>query len=103
MTTAQQDQLRELIEVYIGRMPDGLVQRERAKIAGERLDAVHLAWAGSREPGEPHYYRLQASDLLAEYDNTQRSVNHAHTVWRDPQHDLGLDALAEHYARHHSR
>ena len=24
------------------------------------LDAVHIAWAGSVEPGQPHYYRLQA-------------------------------------------
>ncbi|MQA16584.1 MAG: DUF3500 domain-containing protein, partial [Pseudonocardiaceae bacterium] len=56
---------------------------------------------GSTEPGEPHYYRLQGPRLLAEYDNTQRAVNHVHTVWRDPERDFGLDLLATHYANHH--
>jgi len=46
---------------------------------------VHFAWAGSIEPGQPHYYRLQGPRLLAEYDNTQRDMNHVHTVWRDPE------------------
>jgi hypothetical protein len=65
------------------------------------LDAVHLAWAGGTEPGEPHYYRLQGPRFLAEYDNTQRQVNHAHSVWRDPEADFGVDALAAHRATHH--
>lgn len=99
MSATQQQQLRELIDVYIGRMPDALAERERAKI--DEFDDVHLAWAGSTEPGEPHYYRVQGSRLLAEYDNTQRAVNHVHTVWRDPQRDFGLDVLAAHYADHH--
>lgn len=101
MTAAQQQQLRDLIDVYIGRMPDGLVEREAAKVAADLLDTVHFAWAGSTEPGEPHYYRLQGPRLFAEYDNTQRAVNHVHTVWRDPQRDFGLDVLAAHYKNHH--
>ncbi|MGH3438837.1 MAG: DUF3500 domain-containing protein [Sciscionella sp.] len=101
MATTQQHQLRDLIEVYIGRMPDALADREAAKVAGEHLGAVHFAWAGGTEPGEPHYYRLQGPRLLAEYDNTQRAVNHVHTVWRDPERDFGLDPLAAHYAEYH--
>ena len=62
---------------------------------------MHLAWAGSSVPGEPHYYRLQGPRLLVEYDNTQRAVNHAHSVWRDPEGDFGLDVLAEHRAAYH--
>lgn len=102
MTAAQQQQLRDLIDVYIGRMPEGLFEREAAKVADDLLDAIHLAWAGGIDPGEPHYYRLQGPRLLAEYDNTQRAVNHVHTVWRDPQQDFGLDVLAGHYASYHS-
>lgn len=101
MTAAQQQQLRDLIDVYIGRMPDGLVEREAAKVAADLLDTVHFAWAGSTEPGLPHYYRLQGPRLFAEYDNTQRAVSHVHTVWRDPQRDFGLDVLAAHYKNHH--
>ena len=62
---------------------------------------MHLAWAGSTDPGEPHYYRLQGPRLLIEFDNTQRQANHAHAVWRDPESDFGLDVLAEHRAAHH--
>lgn len=36
-----------------------------------------------------------SADELAEYDNTQRDVNHVHTVWRDPENDFG----AGHFAR----
>jgi hypothetical protein len=78
----------------VGRVPDGLAPRID-------LEEVHFAWAGSPKPGEPHYYRLQAPRLLAEWDDTQRGANHAHSVWRDPQSDFGLDVLAAHRAEHH--
>ena len=80
-------------------MPDGISPLPRYADAAE-LDAVHLAWAGSTEPGEPHYYRLQGPRLLIEWDNTQRQANHAHAVWRDPEADFGLDVLAAHRAAH---
>ena len=65
------------------------------------LDAVHFAWAGPTDPGLAHYYRLQGPRLLIEWDNTQRGANHAHSVWRDPEADFGLDVLAQHRAAHH--
>ena len=65
------------------------------------LDAVHFAWAGPTVAGAPHYYRLQGPRLLIEWDNTQRGANHAHSVWRDPSSDFGLDVLAAHRRRHH--
>jgi hypothetical protein len=34
--------------------------------------------------------------LLIEWDNTQRNANHAHSVWRDPANDFGLDVLRVH-------
>ncbi|WP_411267319.1 DUF3500 domain-containing protein [Actinoplanes sp. KI2] len=40
-------------------------------------------------------------NLLIEWDNTQRNANHAHSVWRDPSRDFGLDVLRAHRARHH--
>jgi hypothetical protein len=39
--------------------------------------------------------------VLAEWENAQPDVNHAHSVWRDPARDLGLDVLAAHRAAHH--
>ena len=97
----QRDLLRALLDVYVHRIPDGLADAEMEKYRAENeLDGLSFAWAGGIEPGEPHYYRVQGRRLLAEYDNTQRGVNHVHTVWRDLESDFGGDALAQHYARH---
>jgi hypothetical protein len=91
--------LRALLGTYFARVPDGVSPLERYH--GTVLDAVHIAWAGSLEPGQPHYYRLQGPHLLAEWDNTQRGANHAHSVWRDPSRDFGLDVLTVHRRLHH--
>jgi hypothetical protein len=94
MDAGQRELLGRLLEAYTGRVPEGLAP-------APDLDAVHLAWAGSLEPGRPHYYRLHGPGLLVEWDDTQDDANHAHSVWRDPDGDFGLDALAEHRAAHH--
>lgn len=102
MTDSQRELLRAVLDVFIGRIPEELAEREAAKFAGAKLDSVHFAWAGGVERGQPHYYRLQGPRLLAEYDNTQRDVNHIHTVWRDPSGDFGDDVLARHRAEFHT-
>jgi hypothetical protein len=94
LDAGQRELLRELLAAYVGRVPDGLV-------GPVDLDTVHVAWAGSTDAGRPHYYRLHGPRLLAEWDNTQQGGNHAHSVWRDPEADFGLDALAAHRAEHH--
>lgn len=94
LTATQQELLSALVATYTGRVPSAL-----APVLS--LDDIHLAWAGSTLPGEPHYYRLQGPRFLAEWDNTQRGANHGHSVWRDPVDDFGLDLLAAHRAAHH--
>jgi hypothetical protein len=95
LDTGQRQLMRALLASYLGRVPEGL-----SSLASydddTTLDAVHLAWAGSITPGQPHYYRLQGPRLLIEYDNTQSRANHAHSVWRDPMSDFGYDALGAH-------
>jgi hypothetical protein len=103
LSPSQQDQLRQVLHLFLDRIPDELAEREAAKFAGDRLLDVHFAWAGGIERGEPHYYRLQGPRLLAEYDNTQHDANHVHTVWRDPGNDFGEDVLAKHLAQFHPR
>jgi hypothetical protein len=91
--------LRDLIATYTDRAPGPVAAAHRRHYRDERnLDRVHLAWAGGLAPGEPHYYRLTGPRLLVEYDNTQRQANHAHSVWRDPLGDFGLDPLTAHRA-----
>jgi hypothetical protein len=66
-----------------------------------RIPDVSFAWAGGLEPGQGHYYRIQGSSFVVEYDNTQNGANHVHTVWRDFHGDFGRDLLKEHYAADH--
>ncbi|WP_285625947.1 DUF3500 domain-containing protein [Kineosporia sp. NBRC 101677] len=101
LSANQQTVLRRLLGTFIDRVPRSLAEREAEKYAGKRFDGVHFAWAGSQEPGQPHYFRLQAPGLLAEWDNTQRNGNHVHSVWRDPDNDFGDDVLARHLAQFH--
>jgi hypothetical protein len=87
------DLLDRLVGVYLDRLAPDLTRAESARIDP---DSLHFAWAGPGEPGHGHYYRVQATDLLIEYDNTQDGANHAHTVLRRPARDFGGDPLAEH-------
>jgi hypothetical protein len=96
----QRELLRALLATYLDRAPEGTSPLHRYDDEAA-LDAVHFAWAGPTGPGEPHYYRLQGPRLLIEWDNTQSNANHAHSVWRDPASDFGLDVLARHRAAHH--
>ena len=99
LDSRQRDLLRSLLGTYFGRVPDSA--SPMAAYDDAALNAVFLAWAGPLEPGAPHYYRLQGPRLLIEWDNTQRNANHAHSVWRDPEADFGLDVLTRHRADHH--
>lgn len=103
MTPEQKQVLLELLEVYARRLHPELAEAALGKIRAAGLEKIHFAWAGSREPGQPHYYRLHGPTFVIEYDNTQDNANHIHTVWRDFAGDFGLDLLREHYARspHH--
>ncbi|MDW4907710.1 DUF3500 domain-containing protein [Streptomyces sp. ADMS] len=96
----QRHGLRRLLSLYTGRAPEDLAQEHGVRHASDGvLDEIHFSWSGSLDAGEPHYYRLHGPRVLIEYDNTQRLANHAHSVWRDPASDFGLDVLAEHRAR----
>jgi hypothetical protein len=75
---------------------------ELAKIEKSGIGGVHFAWAGGLERGQPHYYRVQGSTFVLEYDNTQNDANHVHSVWRDFANDFGADILKAHYDDAHA-
>ncbi len=83
-----------LVRYYLDRLRPDLAAAEFARLD---LDRVHFAWEGSSRPGAGHYYRIQAPDLLLEYDNTQGGANHVHSVWRRHSGDFGDDLLAAHH------
>ncbi len=100
MTSVQQRQLRQLLELYAGRMADDVAQQQLGRIEKAGFERLHFGWAGAHRRGEPHYYRIHGPTVLVEYDNTQNDANHIHTVWRDIENDFGGDLLQKHYARH---
>lgn len=103
MNAKQKETLELLVEEYIANVPPELAGRRRD--AYERADKrqLYFAWMGSTKPGlgEAHYYRVQGTTFLIEYDNIQHNANHSHTVWRDYAGDFGRDLLAEHHAKDH--
>lgn len=99
MTEAQVSGLHKLVKEYIMR-----VRPEIAKEAWDEIQkdpTMHFAWAGGKELGEPHYYRVQGPTFLLEYANTQNNANHVHSVWRSFDGDFGRDILAEHLKSAH--
>ena len=98
---SQQARLERLIRCYLGRVADEVGSSAWRAVVDAGTAGLTFAWAGSRRPGEPHYYAVKAPTFLVEYDNTQDGANHAHTVWRDLRRDWGSDLLAEHHRAAH--
>lgn len=97
LTKEQQGMLITIIQEYADTQPRPLARARLEKIRKAGLDNVKFAWMGGLERGEGHYYRIQGSTFLIEYDNTQNNANHVHAAWRDFKGDWGMDMLAMHY------
>lgn len=97
LDAARRQLLRRIVAAYVERLPDELARVEMARYTDEALGDLSFAWAGGTDRGVPHYYRVQGPRLLIEYDNAQRAGNHAHSVWRDPDGDFGMDFLGDHH------
>lgn len=94
----QTTMLLQVIDEYLVRMADDVASERRTKLQQSDFSRVTFLWAGSMEPGQRHYYRIQGQSFLIEYDNTQNNANHIHSVWRDFNGDFGRDLLREHYS-----
>ncbi len=100
LSRGQQDVLWALIEEYAEAQPPAVAAERLAKVKAAGLDGIRFAWMGSLDDGQPHYYRVQGSTFLIEYDNVQNGANHVHSVWRDFDGDFGRDVLAAHYQQY---
>lgn len=120
LTTEQQEQLLDLIALWVGNLDDGhaAVQMDEVR---SHLDETHFAWIGETGPEAVFYYRIQSPVILIEFDHQspgplgQQSDFyggasgpqrlHVHAIVRTPNgNDYGKDLLAEHYATspHHA-
>jgi Protein of unknown function (DUF3500) len=105
MTPPQRKLFDALLDELLGTLPRELADRERARITASPAADLVFTWAGGAAPGQPHYFRLAGPSFLYEFDNTQGSANHVHTVWhaREPAGgDFGVDLLRQHYTQSHA-
>jgi hypothetical protein len=101
LTAPQKEMLASIIKEYLFRLRPEIAEEHYKTI--QASGPVHFAWAGEKERGQPHYYRVQGKTFLLEYDNTQNDANHVHSVWRDFTHDFGADLLGAHVEAAHSK
>jgi hypothetical protein len=99
----QLEMLVKLIKEYLFRNRPDVAAEEFARIEKDGAGKVTFAWAGGLERGQPHYYRVQGTTFVLEYDNTQNDANHVHSLWRDFAHDFDRDLLAKHLQEAHSK
>jgi len=99
----QQALLWKIIGEYAGRLRGELAKQDLDAIEKAGKDKVAFAWAGGKEVGEGHYYRVQGPTFILEYDNTQNNANHVHSVWHDPANNFAEDLLKKHYEQEHTK
>jgi hypothetical protein len=99
LNKAQQKKFLQLLSIYIHRYTRLFAMDMMQDIENAGLNNLRFAWAGARQPGLGHYYRIKGSTIIIEYDNTQNNANHVHTVIRDLKNDFGGDELLDHYKK----
>lgn len=101
MPDGARELLDELLGTYLALLAPEIAAARRTEIDAAGREAIHFAWAGSTQAGEPSYYRLRGPTFLIEFDNSLPAADHVHAIWRDFDGDFGEDLLRRHYAEHH--
>jgi Protein of unknown function (DUF3500) len=92
LQAAQQALGLEIVRTFLSTLPKsvGAPLLERSQ---RELGAARFGWAGSLEPGQSQYYRIQAASFLLEFDNSRNSGTHIHSVWREFAGDFGASIV----------
>jgi hypothetical protein len=92
LTPAEQTMLVGIVEEWAGIVTDAFAQPRMADIRAN-LPETYFAWSGPTANGSASYFRIQGPTLVIEYA-PQGSVDHIHTIYRDPTNDYGAKFLA---------
>jgi hypothetical protein len=93
LSAAQQALLLDIIREWAGIMHDAFAEPRMAELR-TNLPQTYFAWSGSTTNGEVAYFRVQGPTLVIEYA-PQGSVDHIHTIYRDPTNDYGARIVAK--------
>ena len=88
LTPAQQTMLLEIVREWAGIQNDAFAEPRMAEIQTNFPD-TYFAWSGPTDNGSAAYFRIQGPTLVIEYAPQGNSVDHIHTIYRDPTNDYG--------------
>jgi hypothetical protein len=94
MTPAQQTMLVELIREWAGIPADAFAQPRMEELRAN-LSQTYFAWSGPTENGSAAYFRVQGPTIVIEYAPQGGSVDHIHTIYRDPTNDYGAKIVGK--------
>jgi hypothetical protein len=88
----QHEMLLSLMSEWVTILNDGAAAAKMKELQAN-LPETYFAWAGSTVNGKAAYFRVQGPTVLIEYApqgaNNAPSVDHIHTIYRDPTNDYG--------------
>jgi hypothetical protein len=87
LSASQQAMLLDLAHEWAGIVTDAYAEPRMAEIKAN-LPQTWFAWSGPTTNGSMAYFRIQGPTLVIEYA-PQRSLDHIHTIYRDPTNDYG--------------
>ena len=87
LSAAQQAMLWDIAREWIGIANDAFAEPRMTEIKSH-LNDTFFAWSGPTTNGSAAYFRIQGPTLVIEYA-PQNSVDHIHTIYRDPTNDYG--------------
>jgi hypothetical protein len=92
LSPAQQTMLLEIVREWAGIMNDAFAELRMAEIRAS-VPQTYFAWSGPTINGSVAYFRIQGPTLVIEYA-PQGSIDHIHTIYRDPTNDYGAKFVA---------
>lgn len=100
LTAEQKALLEKLIRNYTARLAAPIAEQQWQAILAGGLDQVHFAFSGGTKTGQTRTYRVQGSNFIIQFLNTQTDVhgnpaNHIHSIYRELPSDFGLERLKE--------
>jgi uncharacterized protein DUF3500 len=87
LSAAQQTMLLDLVQEWSGIVNAAFATPRMAEIRAN-LPKTFFAWSGPTTNGSIAYFRIQGPTLVIEYA-PQKTVDHIHTIYRDPTNDYG--------------
>ena len=88
LSAAQQTMLWDIVREWSGISADAFAEARLTELKSH-LNDTYFAWSGPTTNGSVMYYRIQGPTLVIEYA-PQKSVDHIHTIYRDPTNDYGV-------------